>query len=110
MLKVLAFLLILVILFGLEATRAFIFGSFSVIALAFLGLLGFCFLVYALNALGGKTDNKEQKAKDKALEKKKNKEAMDTNKKALSFWFWAILIITAVVIIGSLTVLLFLTK
>ena len=109
MLKVLAFLLILVILFGVEATRGLVFGAFSIIFWAVLALFCFCLIVYVIDALRDKR-TPEQKAKDKALEKKKNKEAMDTNKKALSFWFWAIFIITAVVIIGSLIVLLFLTK
>ena len=110
MFKLLALLLILVILFGVEATRAFIFGSFSLIVLVFLGLLAFCFLVYVLDALGGKTDNTNKKAEEKKIEKNENKEDIGTTQKTLSFWFWVIFIVTAVIIIGTLTILLVLTK
>lgn len=109
MIKFLVFLVILVILFGVETTRALVFGGASIIGLAILGLIAVVFLIYVYDALRDKR-TPEQKAKEKEIEKQKNKEAMAANKKALSFWFWAIFIITAVVIVGSLTVLLILTK
>lgn len=85
MIKFLAFLLILCILFGVATTRALVFGTFGIIILAVLGLFAVCFLIYAYDALRDKR-TPEQKAKDKEIEKKKNKEAMATNKRALVFW------------------------
>lgn len=61
MFKLLAFLLILCILFGVEATRAFIFGSVSIVVLVVLGILGLCLLIYALNALGGGKEPEQKK-------------------------------------------------
>ena len=85
MFKLLALLLILVILFGVEVTRALVFGTFSIIALAILGLIALVFLIYVYDTLRDKRTS-EQKAKDKEIEKQKNKEAMAANKKALIFW------------------------
>jgi Na+/melibiose symporter-like transporter len=85
MFKLLAFLLILCILFGVEATRAFIFGTVGFIFWVVVAIVGFCLLVNVYDELRDKR-TPEQKAKDKEIEKQKNKEAMAANKKALIFW------------------------
>ena len=70
MFKLLALLLILVILFGVEVTRALVFGTFSIIALVILGILGLCLLIYILNALGSERPQEPEKTKPKAEPKK----------------------------------------
>lgn len=104
MLELLAFLLILVILFGVAATRTLVFGAFSIIFWVFIAILSAAFLIYTIDALKDKR-TPEQKARDKEIEKKKNKEAMESNRKALVFWGKAIVIITVPVAI--FTIILF---
>lgn len=104
MFKLLAFLLILVILFGVEATRALIFGTLGFIFWIVVSIIGLFLLFDVYNELKDKR-TPEQKAKDKEIEKKKNKEAMESNKKALAFWGKVIAIITVPVAI--FTIMLF---
>lgn len=61
MFKLLAFLLILCVLFGVETTRWLFFGSVSIVVLVVLGILGLCLLIYTLNALGGKKEPEQKK-------------------------------------------------
>ena len=68
MIKFLVFLVILVILFGVETTRALVFGGASIIGLVILGLIAVVFLIYVYDALRDKR-TPEQKAKDKEKEK-----------------------------------------
>lgn len=109
MLKVLAFLLILVILFGVATTRALVFGLFGIIFWAIFALFCFCLIVYVVDALKD-ARTPEQKAKDKALEKKKNREAMAANKRALAFWSKALVIIILSVTILSLLAIYLIKK
>ena len=47
MVAICAFLIILVILFGVEAVRSFVFGTFGVIAWIVIGIFGLAGLIYA---------------------------------------------------------------
>ena len=47
MVAICAFLIILVILFGVEAVRSFVFGTFGVIAWVVIGIFGLAGLIYA---------------------------------------------------------------
>lgn len=73
MVAVCAFLIILVILFGIEGVRSFIFGSFGVLAWVILGILG----LGAIISLGEwwhkelEEDKKRRKAAKKAGERMK---------------------------------------
>lgn len=109
MLNFLIFLAILVILFGLEATRAFIFGAFGfifwiIIILAAIGLI--------ISAFEDKR-TPEQKQKDEQAKKEKAKqeaeqakEASEVDKKIFIFWgkviLLAILGTVALAVISSL--------
>ena len=108
MIKFLVFLVILVILFGVETTRALVFGGARIIGLVILGLIALVFLIYVYDALRDKR-TPEQKAKDKEIEKQKNKEAMAANKKALIFWGKMIVALIVPTILICL-LLVFLTK
>ena len=89
MFKLLAFLLILVILFGIETTRALFFGTLSVLFWGLLIIVGIGVLIDALK--DGRTPEEIKKAKEE--EREANKAAMKANKSALLFWLKTIVII-----------------
>lgn len=63
--KFLIFLLILVILFGVEATRAFIFGAFGFIFWIAVAIIGFCLLIntFVPSAGDSQAEFKEKRAR-----------------------------------------------
>ena len=68
MVKLLAFLLILVILFGVEATRAFIFGTLGIAFFIFAGIIFLCLVINVYEELRDKRTPEQKKA-----DKEKNK-------------------------------------
>ena len=89
MIKFLAFLLILIILFGLEATRAIIFGSFGFIFFIIAGIILIGLIISFIESAKPGEDKPEPKS-----------EPVDytSHKKALLFWLKAIIIISLLVV------------
>lgn len=100
MVKFLAFLLILCVLFGVEATRSFILGTLGFVFWVVVILFGI-YLIW--DALRDKRtpEQKEKDAKEKkerkAAEKAYNKFWHEARKKAWFFWFKFIIIATATI-------------
>ena len=107
MIKFLAFLLILCILFGVDATRSFIFGTLGIGAVAIIGLLAFCLFIYLLNAIDDKSakrqNNKDENRQDN--EHKRQKEKLEQKNPALTFGLSIILLLS---IIGFICIFIFL--
>ena len=83
MFKLLAFLLILCILFGVETTRELFFGTVGFIFWAIIIVVGIWLL-----ALGLRDDRTpEEKKKDEELEAKRRKEAAERNKNIPWWWY-----------------------
>ena len=83
MFKLLAFLLILCVLFGVETTRELFFGAVGFIFWAIVIAVGI-----GLLALGLRDDRTpEEKKKDKELEAKRRKEAAERNKNIPWWWY-----------------------
>lgn len=95
MIKFLAFLIILVILFGVEATRAIIFGAFGFIFFITIALVLISFIIDFIE---------KNKEKEPAPKEKTREEPADytSHKNALIFWFKAIVIISIAVSIFAL--------
>ena len=83
MFKLLAFLLILCILFGVETTRELFFGTVGFIFWAIIIVVGI-----GLLALGLRYDRTpEEKKKDEELEAKRRKEVAERNKNIPWWWY-----------------------
>ena len=80
MVKFLVFLVILCILFGVEATRAFIFGTFGFLFWAAVAIIGFCLLVNIYDELRDKRTPEQKK-----IDKEKNKGDPKANAFAYTF-------------------------
>lgn len=101
MFKILALLAILSILFGVEATRQLVFGTFNVVLWAIIAI----FVLWAIFDLYDQLRDKrtpEQKAEDKAREKARAKAVRKEYKKVFVFWAKVIIIVAL-----SLTALVF---
>lgn len=95
MVKFLVFLAILCILFGVETTRAFIFGAFGFIFWVVVAIVGFCLLVNVYDELRDKRTPEQ-----KQIDKEKNKTDPKTAKAlivlgiffalAMATVFWAL--------------------
>lgn len=83
MFKLLAFLLILCVLFGVETTRELFFGAVGFIFWAIVIVVGIGLL--ALGLRDGRTP--EEKKKDEELEAKRKKEAEELNKNIPWWWY-----------------------
>ena len=107
MIKFLAFLLILCILFGVEATRSLIFGTFGFIfwALIILASIGL-----AIDLFEDKRtpEQKEADAKKKAEQAKTEKEIADSWALSYKRIFWPITI--TIIVLGLLIALLIVTS
>lgn len=83
----------MVVLFGVEATRQLVFGTFNLVLWIIIGV----FILWAICELyDGLRDKRtpEQKAKDKAEQKALAKEARKEYKKVFIFWAKVIIIAT----------------
>lgn len=107
MIKFLAFLLILCILFGVEATRSLIFGTFGFIFWALIILAG---IGLAVDLFKDKRtpEQKEADAKKKAEQAEKEKELAESWRASYRRIFWPIIITVA--ILGGLILLLIFTS
>ena len=107
MIKFLAFILILCVLFGVEATRSFIFGAFGFIfwVIVILAAIG---LVIDYVEKHNTPDKKEARKKEKAAQKEKEKAELEQIHAAYRRIFWPVIITVA--LIGGLTLLLIFTS
>lgn len=83
MFKLLAFLLVLCILFGVETTRELFFGTVGFIFWAIIITVGIGLL--ALGLRDGRTA--EEKKKDEELDAKRKKDAEELNKNIPWWWY-----------------------
>lgn len=83
----------MVILFGAEATRQLVFGSFNVVLWVIVGIYVLWFICEFYEQLRDKR-TPEQKAEDKAKEKARAKAVRQDYKKAFIFWA-KVIVITA---------------
>lgn len=107
MIKFLAFLLILCIMFGVEATRSFIFGTFGFIFWALIILAGIGLIIDYCEK-HNTPEKKEAREKEKARQKAKEKAELEQIYAAYRRIFWPVIIIVA--ILGGLTLLLIFTS
>lgn len=83
MVDFLVFLLILCILFGVEATRSFIFGAFGFIAWIVIGIAALCIIAKLVGA--DKTEAERKTEAKHAAERKAAEQAEKAQKKS-DFW------------------------
>lgn len=111
-----AFLIILVILFGLENVRNFVFGTFGIVAWIVLGVLGLGAIImfeeWLIKALKeDKAEHKAQKEAEKALVKDMKKNDPKTYKSIVRTRKFALIsLIVFLVIFASLLALVFIAN
>lgn len=83
MVDFLVFLLILCILFGVEATRSFIFGAFGFIAWIAIGIAALCIIA---KLVGADKTEAERKTEAKHAAERKAAEQAEKAQKKYDFW------------------------